>query len=64
LNPFDEVTPDALNQLLKQPLNLDSTVASSLNKLKEDFFDRKDRQPNMDELRQMHVSCYALSKTG
>ena len=64
LNPFDEVTPDALNQLLKQPLKLDSTIASSLNKLKEDFFERKDRQPNMDELRQMHVSCYALSKTG
>ena len=45
-------------------LNVDQPSVFQLNKLKEDFFERKDRQPNMDELRQMHVSCYALSKTG
>ena len=31
--------------------------------LKKDFFNRNSRKPNVDEMRKITVSCYALSKT-
>ena len=63
LEPFQEVNHSLLKSIVDEKILIDSSVAQSLNKMKEDFFERKERQPNMDELRQMHVSCYALSKT-
>ena len=32
-------------------------------KLKDDFLNRNERQPTIDEARQINVSGYALSKT-
>ena len=64
IEPYIEITPEVIADILKNPVSLSSSVAKMLPELKDDFFNRKDRQPNMDELRQMHVSCYALSKTG
>ena len=63
LEPFQEVNHSLLKSIVDEKISIDSSVAQSLNKMKEDFFERKERQPNIDELRQMHVSCYALSKT-
>ena len=64
IEPYIDITPQVVADLLKNPIALSSSVAKMLPELKDDFFNRKDRQPNIDELRQMHVSCYALSKTG
>ena len=64
IEPYIDITPEVVADLLKNPITLSSSVAKMLPELKDDFFNRKDRQPNIDELRQMHVSCYALSKTG
>lgn len=64
IEPYIEITPEVVADLLKNRITLSSSVAKMLPELKDDFFNRKDRQPNIDELRQMHVSCYALSKTG
>ena len=64
IEPYIDITPEVVADLLKNPITLSSSVAKMLPELKDDFFNRKDRQPNIDELRQMHVSCYALSRTG
>ena len=64
IEPYIDITPEVVADLLKKPIALSSSVAKMLPELKDDFFNRKDRQPNIDELRHMHVSCYALSKTG
>ena len=63
MEPFVEITPEVLNSLLKQPLRLESSLARMLADLKEDFFNRNERQPTIDEARQINVSGYALSKT-
>ena len=34
-----------------------------MSSLKKDFFNRNNRKPNVDELRKMAVSSYALSRT-
>jgi hypothetical protein len=64
IEPYIDITPEVVADLLKKPIALSSSVAKMLPELKDDFFNRKDRRPNIDELRHMHVSCYALSKTG
>ncbi len=64
IEPYIDITPEVVADLLKNPITLSASVVKMLPELKDDFFNRKDRQPNIDELRQMHVSCYALSKTG
>jgi len=63
IEPFIEITPDVLNSLLKQPLRLESSLAKMLADLKDDFLNRNERQPTIDEARQINVSGYALSKT-
>jgi hypothetical protein len=49
--------------LLNSPVSVSKEVASIIKNLKDDFSARNDRQPNIDELRQINVSAYALSKT-
>ena len=63
IEPFVEITPEILNSLLKQPLRLESSLAKMLADLKDDFLNRNERQPTIDEARQINVSGYALSKT-
>tara|TARA_R110000851_G_scaffold75573_2_gene166604 strand:- start:1871 stop:4096 length:2226 start_codon:yes stop_codon:yes gene_type:complete len=63
MTPFMEITPELVAELLKQPLSIDHNFAISLEELNADFINKKDRQPNIDELRQINVSCYALSRT-
>jgi hypothetical protein len=63
MTPFMEITPEIVAELLKQPLSIEPSFAISLEELKADFINKKDRQPNIDELRHINVSCYALSRT-
>ena len=64
MEPFIEITPDVISDLLKRPISVASGTVSLLAKLKEDFLGRNGREPNIDEVRQINVSSYALSKTG
>tara|TARA_Y100000593_G_scaffold73841_1_gene135747 strand:+ start:11298 stop:13544 length:2247 start_codon:yes stop_codon:yes gene_type:complete len=64
MEPFIEITPDVISDLLKRPISVASSTVSLLAKLKEDFLNRNGREPNIDEVRQINVSSYALSKTG
>ena len=63
IEPFIEITPEVLNSLLKQPLRIEASLAKMLADLKDDFLNRNERQPTIDEARQINVSGYALSKT-
>ena len=58
-----DIDADIINNLLKRPTSLNETILSSLKIFRGDFNERNDRQPSIDEARQMHVSAYALSKT-
>ena len=63
IEPFVDIDADIINNLLKRPTSLNETILSSLKIFRGDFNERNDRQPSIDEARQMHVSAYALSKT-
>ena len=63
MEPFMEITPDVISALLNRPISIASSTTSLLAKLKEDFLNRNEREPNIDEVRQINVSSYALSKT-
>ena len=63
IEPFMDIDADVINSLLKRPAVINETVLSSLRVFKSDFNKRNDRQPSIDEARQIHVSAYALSKT-
>ena len=63
MEPFIEITPEVVSQLLSKPIAVDSGVTKLLAGLKEDFLNRNGREPNIDEVRRINISCYALSKT-
>jgi hypothetical protein len=63
MQPFIEITPEVISDLLNKPISVDSNVAKLLAELKEDFFNRNSRQATIDEIRKINISCYALSKT-
>jgi len=58
-----EINADTLNSLLKNPVKETASFKNLMSSLKKDFFNRNNRKPNVDELRKMAVSSYALSKT-
>jgi hypothetical protein len=64
IQPFVEINADTLNNLLKNPIKETAGFKNLMSSLKKDFFNRNNRRPNIDELRKMAVSSYALSKTG
>tara|TARA_R100000008_G_scaffold56377_1_gene34677 strand:+ start:2479 stop:4731 length:2253 start_codon:yes stop_codon:yes gene_type:complete len=63
IQPFIDIDPSMVAALLNSPVSVSKEVASVIKNLKDDFSARNDRQPNIDELRQINVSAYALSKT-
>jgi len=63
MEPFMEIDADAINDILKNRTGVDSGVAMSVRDAKNQFLTQNGRQPTIDEIRQMHVSIYALSKT-
>ena len=64
MQPFIAVTPEIVSDLLSRPISVDASTSKLLAGLKEDFLNKNGRQPNIDEVRRINVSCYALSKTG
>jgi|TARA_R110000765_G_scaffold112088_2_gene204094 hypothetical protein len=62
-DPFMEVTAEIVNSLLKNPIRPTANFKNLMANLKKDFFNRNSRKPNVDEMRKITVSCYALSKT-
>jgi hypothetical protein len=64
MQPFIEVTPEIVSDLLSRPISVDASTSKLLAGLKDDFLNKNGRQPNIDEVRRINVSCYALSKTG
>tara|TARA_R110000751_G_scaffold10972_2_gene39593 strand:- start:1578 stop:3782 length:2205 start_codon:yes stop_codon:yes gene_type:complete len=64
MQPFMDITADAINKLLKIGIKPDPSIAFSLAEVKNQFSTDNNRQPTIDEERQMQVSVYALSKTG
>ena len=63
IQPFMEINADTLNNLLKNPVKETASFKNLMSSLKKDFFNRNNRKPNVDELRKMAVSSYALSRT-
>ena len=63
IQPFMEINADTLNNLLKNPVKETASFKNLMTSLKKDFFNRNNRKPNVDELRKMAVSSYALSRT-
>jgi len=64
MQPFMDITADAINELLKIGIKPDPSISSSLAEIKNQFSTDNGRQPTIDEERQMQVSVYALSRTG
>ena len=64
IEPFIEITPEVVSQLLSKPVSVDPSVAKLLAGLKEDFLSKNGKEPNIDEVRRINISCYTLSKTG
>ena len=64
MEPFIEITPEVVSQLLNRQISVEPSAAKLLGELKEDFFNKNGKQPSIDEVRQINVACYALSKTG
>jgi len=64
MEPFIEITPEVVSQLLNTKILVDPSTAKLLGELKESFFNRNGKQPSIDETRHINVACYALSKTG
>ena len=62
-DPFIEVTAEIVNSLLKNPIRPTANFKNLMANLKKDFFNRNSRKPNVDEMRKITVSCYALSET-
>ena len=64
MEPFIDVSPEIISELLKRPILVESSTAKLLATLREGFLNKNEREPSIDEVRQMNVSGYALSKTG
>jgi hypothetical protein len=64
MEPFIEITPEVVSLILSRPISVDASMTKLVAGLKEDFLNKNGREPSIDEIRYINISCYALSKTG
>ena len=59
LEPYIEIDAEIINEILKKQTEADPNVLSIANSLVHDFIKSSDRQPTIDEKRQINASAYA-----
>ena len=64
MKPFMDIDTNAINNILKGNPKPDSSIVASVSEMKNNFSVNNGRHPTIDEMRQMQVSVYALSRTG
>jgi len=64
MKPFMDIDINAINNILKGNPKPDSSITASVSEMKNNFSVNNGRHPTIDEMRQMQVSVYALSRTG
>ena len=60
IDPYSEVTADIVNDILLNNGTVISEIIDTRNLLSKDFVDKNDRQPTMDEMKQIQSSAYAF----
>ena len=60
LDPYSEVTADIINDILLNNGTVIPDITDTRNLLSKDFADKNDRQPTIDEMRQIQSSAYAF----
>ena len=60
IDPYSEVTADIINDILLNNGTVISEIIDARNLLSKDFVDKNDRQPTMDEMKQIQSSAYAF----
>ena len=60
IDPYSEVTADIVNDILLNNGTVISEIIDTRNLLSKDFVDKNDRQPTIDEMRQIQSSAYAF----
>jgi hypothetical protein len=60
LDPYSEVTADIINDILLNNGAVIPDIINTRNVLSKDFADKNDRQPTIDEMRQIQSSAYAF----
>ena len=63
IDPYSEVTADIVNDILLNNGTVISEIIDMRNLLSKDFVDKNDRQPTMDEMKQIQSSAYAFQHT-
>jgi hypothetical protein len=63
IDPYSEVTADIINDILLNNGTVVSEIIDTRNLLSKDFVDKNDRQPTMDEMKQIQSSAYAFQHT-
>jgi hypothetical protein len=59
MSPYQEVTAEAIHETLSNNSSITKDVSNQVRRLKKSFSSKNDRQPNIDELRQIYASAYS-----
>ena len=60
--PFAVIDALVIKNILDRNLKSDSAMVSLINSINSDFVETNNRNPNLEEARQIQVSAYALSR--
>lgn len=60
IKPFTEITPETIHLTLEQSKTMNADVSYSIKALLFSFKNKNDREPTVDEMRQIQASGYAL----
>ena len=59
MSPYQEVTAESIHEALSNNFSITKDVSNQVRRLKKSFSSKNDRQPNIDELRQIYASAYS-----
>ena len=59
MSPYQEITAEAIHKTLSSNSSITKDVSNQVRRLKKSFSSKNDRQPNIDELRQIYASAYS-----
>lgn len=62
LEPFEEITSEKIYKGLSNNLKIDNEIYGIIKTLTKQFISKNNRQPNIEEVRQIYSSSYALYK--
>jgi hypothetical protein len=62
LDPYMDIDADMINQLLKNQSEADTGILKLIRHLSKEFLSSHDRQPSIEEKRNIQASAYASSR--